>query len=72
MMDQSELTVLTVTLKGAAVMDPASTEAVFFSEEPGILRRRPVRSEGDSAHTNTSACKNNGLQTLENITGHNN
>lgn len=55
-MVQMELTVLTVTLKGAAVMDAASTEAVVFSEEPGILRRRPVRSEVDSVHTNISLC----------------
>lgn len=41
--------VLTVTLKGVAAVDVASIVGVFLSEElPGMLRRRPVLSGGDS------------------------
>jgi len=49
MIHKSTLTVLTVTLKGVAVVDVGSMVAVVLSEEPGILRRRPVLSGGDSA-----------------------
>lgn len=40
--------VLTVTLKGVAAVDVGSMEGVLLSEDPGILRRRPVLSGGDS------------------------
>lgn len=39
-----------MTLKGVAAADVASMVGVVFSEElPGMLRRRPVFSGGDSA-----------------------
>lgn len=44
------LTVLTVTLKGVAAVDVGSMVAVVLSDDPGILRLRPVLSGGDSAH----------------------
>lgn len=47
--ERAELTVLTVTLKGVAAVEEASMVVTFLSEEPGILRRRPVLSGGDSA-----------------------
>lgn len=47
---ESQLTVLTVTRKGVAAVDVASMVGVVLSEElPGMLRRRPVLSGGDSA-----------------------
>lgn len=55
MVQKNTLTVLTVTLKGVAAVDGASmVVGVVLSEElPGILRRRPVLSGGDSANTHT-------------------
>lgn len=47
---ESALTVLTVTLKGVAAVEDGSMVAEDLSEEPGMLRRRPVLSGGDSAH----------------------
>lgn len=46
---KNKLTVLTVTRKGVAAVDVASMVGVVLSEElPGMLRRRPVLSGGDS------------------------
>lgn len=46
---KNTLTVLTVTRKGVAAVDVASMVGVVLSEElPGMLRRRPVLSGGDS------------------------
>lgn len=47
---KSALTVLTVTLKGVAAVEDGSMVAEDLSAEPGMLRRRPVLSGGDSAH----------------------
>lgn len=46
--NKDKLTVLTVTLKGVAAVDVGSMDGVLLSEDPGILRRRPVLSGGDS------------------------
>lgn len=54
-----KLTVLTVTLKGVAAGDAGSIVGVLLSEEPpGMLRRRPVLSGGDSAETERILFKN--------------
>lgn len=51
MVHKNTLTVLTVTLKGVAAVVVASMVGVVLSEElPGMLRRRPVLSGGDSAN----------------------
>lgn len=47
--EERELTVLTVTRKGAAAADVVSMVGVALSAGlPGMLRRRPVLSVGDS------------------------
>lgn len=50
--EEMELTVLTVTRKGVAAAEVASMVGVALSAGlPGMLRRRPVLSGGDSVDT---------------------
>ena len=66
---RNTLTVLTVTLKGVAAVDVASMVGGFLSEElPGMLRRRPDLSGGDSAnrHRNVSQLKDQ-FQFVDNL-----
>ncbi len=59
MIRKDKLTVLTVTLKGVAAVDVASMVGVVLSEElPGMLRRRPVLSGGDSGNRQRSLNQN--------------
>lgn len=54
----STLTVLTVTLKGVAAVDVTSMAGVALSTGvPGMLRRRPVLSGGDSTNKHSRSHK---------------